>query len=199
MKFFFNRKFLSGKPGAIRFLAFQNRGNMGKYREAIERFQAGFDLLPDVTAHPRRTRGKFGFGINAEQELSNLLRVFSRYGWNDDRFESFNYTEVGNSFQFGGDIKGNLWKRGNDKIGAAFVTNGINRNHREYLALGGKGFILGDGGLNYGRENIFETYYNLRLWRGVSTAFDAQYVGNPGYNRDRGPVVVPSLRLHLEF
>jgi hypothetical protein len=24
-------------------------------------------------------------------------------------------------------------------------------------------------------------------------------VNNPGYNRDRGPVLVPTLRLHMEF
>ena len=70
---------------------------------------------------------------------------------------------------------------------------------RLYLALGGKGFLLGDGALTYRRENILETYYTLHLWRGVFTSFDLQHINNPGYNRDRGPVLVPGLRLHLEF
>lgn len=68
-----------------------------------------------------------------------------------------------------------------------------------YLALGGKGFLLGDGRLNYGRENIVETYYTLHVWRGIFSSFDFQYIANPGYNRDRGPVFVPGRRLHLEF
>ena len=32
-----------------------------------------------------------------------------------------------------------------------------------------------------------------------SLSFDLQYMVNPGYNRDRGPVIVPGFRLHLEF
>jgi len=53
--------------------------------------------------------------------------------------------------------------------------------------------------LNYGRENAIETYYTLHAWRGAYPSLGFQYVKNPGYNRDRGPVLVPSLRLHLEF
>ncbi len=81
----------------------------------------------------------------------------------------------------------------------AFITNGISRDHQQYLALGGLGFLLGDGRLNYGRENIIETYYTLHAWRGAYPSIGFQYVDHPGYNRDRGPVLVPSLRLHLEF
>ena len=78
-------------------------------------------------------------------------------------------------------------------------SNGISADHRLYLALGGKGFLLGDGALTYGRENILETYYTFHVWGGVFTSFDLQHINNPGYNRDRGPVLVPWLRLHLEF
>jgi hypothetical protein len=78
------------------------------------------------------------------------------------------------------------------------VVNGISAAHARYLALGGLGFILGDGGLNYGAEKIFETYYTAHLWRGISFAADYQHVANPGYNRDRGPADVISLRLHVE-
>jgi len=67
------------------------------------------------------------------------------------------------------------------------------------LELGGKGFLLGDGTLTYGHEKILEAYYAARLRRGVSASIDLQYIANPGYNRDRGPVVIPGLRLHIEF
>ena len=90
------------------------------------------------------------------------------------------------------------WHRAEDKVGAAFIVNGLSGDHRRYLALGGLGFILGDGGLNYGTENIFETYYTAHLWRGISTAFDYQRVANPGYNQDRGPVSVYTVRIHIE-
>lgn len=142
---------------------------------------------------------KYGFGFNFEQELTDLVRVFGRFGWNEGRHESFAYTEVDQSVQLGADLKGNLWQRKQDKVGAAVAVNAISGDHRQYLALGGRGFLLGDGALNYGREKIFESYYNFHVWRGVSFSFDLQRIANPGYNHDRGPVLVPGVRLHLEL
>lgn len=195
----FRRSLIARRSGVLRLLAYLNHANMGSYRQAVERFRAGIDHVPDVTAHPPGVRKKYGFGVNFEQEVSDLVRVFGRYGWNDGRNESYAYTEVDNTAVVGMDLKGSLWKRRQDKVGAAFVTNGISADHRLYLALGGKGFLLGDGALTYGRENIFESYYTLHLWRGIFTSFNLQHINNPGYNRDRGPVLVPALRLHLEF
>jgi high affinity Mn2+ porin len=86
-----------------------------------------------------------------------------------------------------------------DKTGIALVSNAICSVHQNYLALGGLGFLLGDGALNYGRETIFEGYYTAHLWRGVFGSFDLQHINNPGYNRDRGPVLAPALRLHVDF
>ena len=71
--------------------------------------------------------------------------------------------------------------------------------HQTYLADGGYGFLLGDGALNYGRETILETYYTAHVWRGIYLGPDIQHINNPGYNRDRGPVLVVGGRLHLEF
>jgi high affinity Mn2+ porin len=96
------------------------------------------------------------------------------------------------------DLAGKPWHRPEDKFGVAFVDNGISGDHRRYLALGGLGFILGDGALHYGQERIVETYYNAHLWRGISAAADLQHVENPGYNQDRGPVWVASIRMHFE-
>jgi carbohydrate-selective porin OprB len=67
------------------------------------------------------------------------------------------------------------------------------------LALGGLGFLLGDGALRYGREQIAETYYTAHVWRGVFGSVDVQHVANPGYNRDRGPVTVAGVRLHVDL
>jgi carbohydrate-selective porin OprB len=99
----------------------------------------------------------------------------------------------------GADLAGGRWHRKLDKAGVVVVTNGISASHQAYLRDGGLGFLLGDGGLNYGRENIIESYYTLHAWRGIFASVDLQRIWNPGYNRDRGPVVVPGLRLHIEF
>jgi high affinity Mn2+ porin len=127
------------------------------------------------------------------------MGLFARWGWNEGQHESYAYTEVDETVQFGVGAQGSRWGRKLDRAGLAFISNGISRNHQEYLRLGGLGFLLGDGNLNYGREYIVETYYTLHVWRGIFTSLDAQYVANPGYNRDRGPVFVPALRLHLDF
>src|ERR1700730_287138 len=164
----FRHGFFQERAGVLRFLTYVNHANMGSYREAIDNFRAGHIPVPDITAHLPKTRIKYGFGLNFEQEATKQVRFFGRYGWNEGRHESFAYTEVNNTVALGFDFKGNRWRRKQDKIGAAFVSNGISADHRLYLALGGKGFLLGDGALTYGRENILETYYTLHLWSGVS-------------------------------
>ncbi len=186
------------RAGVVRALAFVNHANMGSYREAIDGYLSGKDATPDVTLYRQQGRVKYGFGLNVEQELTPLWRVFGRLGWNDGATESFAYTEIDRTAATGSDFRGKLWRRPQDKIGAAFVANGISSDHRRYLALGGQGFLLGDGGLNYGLEEIFETYYTAHVKRGLSLAIDYQHVTNPGYNRDRGPVSIISLRIHIE-
>jgi len=187
------------RTATIKLLSFVNHANMGVYREAITDFLAGKTERPDITAHPFRTTLKYGFGFNLEQQLTEYARVFSRFGWNEGQHESYAYTEVDQTVQLGADYAGGHWHRRLDKVGAVFVSNAIKKDHQEYLRRGGLGFLLGDGGLNYGRETIVEAYYNVHVWRGIYTALDLHHINNPGYNRDRGPVLVPGLRFHLEF
>src|SRR5581483_5714284 len=197
--------------GTLRVLYYQNFANMGSYRQAIAAFNGGVEAQPDVTLHRHPGNSKLGFGLNLIQELGGVARAFARGGWNDGLHESFAYTEVDDTFEIGFDLFGKLWRRRVDKLGLAFVTNGISDQHREYLRLGGHGFILGDacdfaqpgcarraaGFLHYGRENILELYYDVHLWRGAFAAADIQFIDNPGYNQDRGPVWIFSARGHL--
>lgn len=192
------RQLLKKRLTVIRPLAFVNHADMGSYREAIDEYFAGETSAPDIVATRQQGRIKYGFGLNVEQELTSMLRAYGRFGWNNGRTESFAYTEVDQSVSGGIDLRGSAWHRREDKLGVALVSNVISGDHREYLKLGGLGFLLGDGNLNYGRENIIEAYYNAKLWHGVYASFDLQPIWNPGYNRDRGPVLVGAIRLHLE-
>jgi carbohydrate-selective porin OprB len=189
----------AGRASAVRLLSYVNHGIMGDYREAVALFREGKTPVPIIEDTRQQGTVKYGFGVNLEQQVTGTLRAFGRFGWNEGQHESFAYTEVNQTFAFGADYRGDRWRRKHDKVGAAFITNAISKDHQEYLRLGGLGFLLGDGNLNYGRENILETYYNAHFWRGVYGAFDLQHINNPGYNRDRGPVWVPGLRLHLEL
>ena len=184
---------------AVRLLGYANHANMGSYDEAIQGFLSGREARPDVAGHRAQGRVKTGVGLNAEYAFPAFVRLFARTGWNEGRHESFAYTEVNNSVQAGADLSGGLWTRSRDRLGIALVSNGLSEPHRQYLALGGLGFLLGDGALKYGREVIVESYYTAHLWRGVSASGGLQYIDHPGYNRDRGPVLVEMLRLHVEF
>jgi high affinity Mn2+ porin len=193
------RNTVRNQEGVLRLLTFVNHANMGDYRTAVDNFLAGLTPTPEITAHPLTTSIKYGFGANFEQPLSDWFGVFGRWGWNEGEHESYAYTEVDSTAEIGAFAKGSRWGRKYDRVGLAYVSNGISRDHQEYLALGGLGFLLGDGRLNYGREDIAEAFYTLHVWRGLYPALGFQYVDHPGYNKDRGPVVAPALRLHFEF
>lgn len=190
---------LPKKPGVIRLLGYTNYANMGIYSQAVAEYLEGLVRVPNVDDHPWHTTRKYGFGINLEQSITPDFVAFARWGWDNGKTESFAYTEVDSTILTGVGAHGQKWHRKQDRAGVAFVSNGICRYHQEYLADGGLGFLLGDGGLSYGRETIEEMYYTAHVWRGIYVAPDVQHINNPGYNRVRGPVLVPSFRLHVEF
>ena len=189
---------LGKKPGVLRLLAYTNYANMGIYRDQVI-LAADHGVTPDITNHPWHITRKFGFGVNFEQNVSRYLTAFARFGWDNGKTESFAYTEVDQTFAEGMGASGAWWHRKQDRAGIAFVSNAIKKDHQNYLAAAGLGFLLGDGGLNYGRENILESYYTVHVWRGLYLAPGVQHINNPGYNRDRGPVTVPTFRAHMEF
>jgi hypothetical protein len=193
------RGLIPKKSGVLRLLAYRNAANMGIYREAVANFEHGLTPAPDITDHPWHITRKYGFGVNLEQNLTRYLTAFARFGWDNGKTESFAYTEVDQTVAEGVGVRGAWWHRKQDRAGIAFVSNAIGKDHQTYLADGGLGFLLGDGGLNYGRENIVESYYTVHAWRGIYFAPGLQHINNPGYNRDRGPVLVPSFRAHVEF
>ena len=192
------RGVIPNKAGVLRVLAYFNSANMGVYRDqVIQGKERG--VTPDITEHPWHITRKYGFGLNFEQNLTHYLTAFTRVGWDDGKTESFAYTEVDQTVAVGIGASGSWWHRKKDRAGIAMVSNAIKKDHQNYLAAGGLGFLLGDGHLRYGRENIFETYYTVHAWRGIYLAPGFQHINDPGYNRDRGPVSVPSFRAHIEF
>jgi high affinity Mn2+ porin len=185
---------LAGRPGKLRLLAYLNRTNMGSYRAAID----SGTMPPDVTA-TRAGRNKYGFGVNFEQHITDDIGAFARAGWNDGATETWCFTEIDQTASAGALIKGTAWGRSNDAIGVAAVVNGLSSPHRDYLAAGGFGFMIGDGRLNYRREAIVEAFYSLNLVDKLALSIDYQRVQSPAYNADRGPVNVWSARIHYEF
>jgi len=193
------RGLLGTRKATQRVLFYANTAHMGVYREAVNAYLAGIDSTPTITNHEHFGSLKYGMGYNTEQDVTDNLRVFGRFGWNEGQHESFAYTEVDQTVELGGDYAMGRVHRGQDKFGVAVVSNAIKRDHQRYLELGGLGFLLGDGRLNYGREDIVESYYTWHAWRGMFYSVDVQHIGDPGYNRDRGPAWVGTVRGHVDF
>ncbi len=195
---------LTLQPGSpetvVRLLTYRNIARMGIYRDAIARGIAQ-GAPPDIVAEDKDGRKKYGFGINIEQPLADdgETGLFARLGWNDGKTETFAFTEVDRTVTLGAQVAGKRWQRAEDRLGVAYVVNGLSADHRDYLAAGGQGFVIGDGALTYGTERILEAYYRMQLGKYAQLSPDIQYIQNPGYNRDRGPAGVAGLRLHFEY
>jgi high affinity Mn2+ porin len=184
--------------GTVRALYYQNHASAGNYAEAIRQAESGGGS-PVITDTRRNGTRKYGFGLNLEQELTKDAGFFARLGWNDGKTESFAFTAIDRLATAGVSITGQRWRRPFDTFATELTVSGISGVHALYLARGGYDFLIGDGRLKYAPECISETYYSARLLPGFFASFDLQHVSNPAYNQERGPVWIPSIRLHLEF
>jgi high affinity Mn2+ porin len=193
---FEKRYTIGGQKGTLRILTFLNNGKFGNYRDAIAQNPAA----PNVDSTQNYGRHKYGFGINTDQFLTKDFGVFAKASVNDGHTETWFFTEIDRSFTFGGVLKGNSWKRADDEMGLAFIVNGLSADHRDYLAAGGYGFLIGDGKLNYSPEMIAELYYKINAYqKKFWMTPDYQFILHPAYNADRGPVNVLGIRAHVEF
>ncbi|HEX7884179.1 MAG TPA: carbohydrate porin [Afipia sp.] len=197
---FEERHTLLDQPGKLRLGVFANKGNTANYRNAlgISVANPGLDIN-DIVVGERRERSKYGFYVNAEQQIATDVGVFARASWNDGQNEILSFTDIDRSVSGGISIKGSYWGRPTDTIGVGGAINGLSGAHRDFLAAGGKGLLIGDGRLNYGTERILETYYALAISKAFTFTADYQLITNPAYNADRGPVSIFSGRLHGEF
>jgi hypothetical protein len=202
--FEFEHKFsINKRPGTFRFIASSTHSKAPSYAEGMQALAQNKTFLLDVIKGNDENTSyggkKIGLGLNIEQELTNEIGFFSRVGWNDGKYATWAFTEIDRTANAGLLIKGTKWKRPDDRWGIAAVINGISKEHQAFLKAGGNGFIIGDGNLNYGHEGIIETYYNAKMSKFFWLTFDYQFVNNPAYNKDRGPVHVFGVRAHIEF
>ena len=183
---------LNTHPGTVRVLAYLNQGMLGNYQAALS--VPGADI--SVT---RAYRHKYGIGLNAEQEITKDVGVFSRLGWNDGHTEAWMFTDINYSASFGFRVKGTAWHHSSDTLGLGAVMSGISHVNREFLAAGGTGILDGDGALNYAGEKVLEAYYDHKFSKQIHGALDCQFIDDPAFNHSRGPVSVFGTRVHWEF
>lgn len=186
------------RDGALRLTAFANHGHMADYEDAVALSQNSGQ--PADAAAVRHMAWRPGAAVNFEQQLSETLGAFARLSANDGSKEAFEFTDINRSASAGLSLLGSAWQRQEDTVGFAGVINGLSSAARHYFAAGGTGILIGDGQLpHYGTERIAELYYRLQLSQALQISADCQYVDNPAYNRDRGPVRLAALRVHAQF
>lgn len=188
---------LVSQPGKLRLFGWVNHGTMGSYAAALA-MPVTTPNYPDITL-TRQVRTNPGVVINAEQALTDDLGLFSRASWSPGLDEILGGTDCSESLSLGGVLKGRWWGRPNDNVGLSGVVGGLSPVARAYFAAGGLGILIGDGQLNYREETVREAYYAYTLAKWVTLSFDYQFVVNPGYNADRGPVSIYAVRVHTAF
>jgi high affinity Mn2+ porin len=192
-------------PGAIRCMVWLDQADFASFRVATELLRAN-PPPPDTPAGSSSTvpaaafanRNKYGFGVNWEQELTKNVGVFSRAGWNDGREVVWTYTDANWSGSLGISIKGAKWNRPDDTVGFVGVLTGASAEQIQFLKVGGTGILNGDGNLTYSPEKVLETYYDFPIGKSAHFTMDYQFVADPAFNADRGPVSVFAVRLHWE-
>jgi high affinity Mn2+ porin len=189
---------IGGKAGALRITGFISRGRMGTFDDAVV-------LAEDTgqtpsTALVREYRSRGGFGLDAQQQVTETLGVFARAGVANGDVEPYEFTDIDRTVALGVSLKGARWGRADDTVALAGVIDGITAEHQLYAADGGLGILVGDGRLPHpGDERIVETYYDLAVRKAVHMSLDYQFVDNPGYDKDRGPVSIFAARVHVQF
>jgi high affinity Mn2+ porin len=171
---------------------------MGNYQSSIDWASLTPGLAPDITSTRVYGRTKWGFYGSADNHFGNY-HWFLKGSLNDGKNESWAFTEIDQSITTGFQFDGAIWKRVQDRFAIAYLNNNLSTTHRQYLKNGGYGFLIGDGNLNYGAEQIIEAYYSMHLTKQIFLSPDYQYVLHPAYNKDRGPVHIFGLRLHADF
>ena len=185
---------LFGRPGKLRIIPWLTSDFSGNYRETLDNPALDLDI-----AQTRKSRIEYGYAITLEQSITDDIGMFGRWSWNDGHNEIMAFTDIDRSLAGGLSIKGTSWGRKNDTVGIAGAVNALSPDKRDFIAAGGLGILIGDGALNYRTERILESYYSYALLDTTWLTFDYQFVANPAYNADRGPVSIFSARLHAEF
>ena len=188
---------LGGREGRLRLLAFRNVAVMARFDEALAA-DATSGGTPNLDA-VRRTQNKIGWGLGWEQSLTDTLGGMLRLGRHDGHTEPYAFASIDDSASAALVQRGAAWQRPEDQLGLALVSNGLSAPHQRFLAAGGNDFYIGDGRLRYRRERVVEAYYSAALSAGLRLSADVQHITNPAYNRDRGPVRLLALRLHVEL
>jgi high affinity Mn2+ porin len=205
-----------GQAGAVRILGYRNSVYAGRFADAIAAFEAnpadnaaacgpnlynfgsGNVAAPDL-CWVRKRNVKVGIGINLEQHVTHDIGVFSRAMVSDGQTEVDAFNAADRDLSFGAVAKGSAWHRRFDVTGVGFGMSWISQVHAQYLRMGGVDNFIGDGRLRQAAEGVVDVFYSVNFLKAIWLTADYEYLWNPAYNADRGPVNIFGGRVHAEF
>lgn len=119
----------------------------------------------------------YGYGISADQELSQIIGVFARFSWQNDK-AVITHDKV---FSGGINISGKLWGRETDEIGL------------------GVAYLDGADCGNIDNTNAFETYAKFKISDFSDITFDVQYVNDNMKHEKNKDGFVYGIRVNAYF
>ncbi len=200
--------------GTVRLLVYRNNENIGRFSDAIGAYRAdpgknaaactAFNYGSNNATAPdlcwvRKPNVKAGIGLFGEQYVARDIGVFARGMYADGKTEVDAYTSTDRSLTVGVLAKGSTWSRPGDVAGGGYNLGWISSTHAEYLKMGGIDGFVGDGTIRASSERAIDAFYSFNFHKGLWLAGDYQRITNPGFNTDRGPVNILSVKIHGEF
>jgi len=133
----------------------------------------------------------YGFGICFDQEVTDILGAFARYGWQDPKVylngESFS---LEHAYSVGFQLKGTLWRRDEDVLACAFGQIFPSDDYKDA------------NNLNAETESHLEAYYSFKANDHLTLSPDIQVIWNP-YGDDatngKDAILVGGLRGQIDF
>lgn len=165
-------------------------------RDGNYRFNSWYNSQ-DHTKWSDETKNKeigFGFGLSFDQELTDLLGVFARYGWQDPRQRLNDLDDdfsLKHSWSAGMQVDGDLWRRDDDILAFAIGQNIPSNNYKD-----------SEPSLNAETEGHFETYYNFNVNDHLILSPNLQVIWNPfGNDAENGDdnIYVGAFRVQIDF
>jgi len=187
-------------PGKVLVTVFDTYGRMAELNDAVNLAQTTGQSIGATLVEVRAYRNRTGVSLSLEQQLTSTLGMFIRTGKTEGNVEAYEFTDIDRTIAAGLSLNGKGWSRPADTVALALIDDGISATRERYLNAGGLGILVGDGQLPHpGAEQILETYYRWVPVGWLQLMLDYQYVVNPAYNTDRGPVSIVAFRFHAQF
>ena len=141
-------------------------------------------------------RAHAGWGISADQKVTEALTLFGRFGHHASGLVRFD-----RAITLGAELEGTPWRRSADSLGVAFGQLRTSRGfRRDSATVDGDGDGLPDHGyMAAGSERQAELYYRFKLNDAVELTPNLQWIGRPGGDASAPAVKLVGLRATLGF